>query len=190
MSDGGEVVSVEEERFFDSQVQTMGAFALIVLIVAIVLLYVFANGLNGIGPALQAAASTITNRIQAAFPGGFQQIENSVNLVKNLATDALNQVNQAVSLGAQQSLNVVVSVGQQVINGIQTGFQGLLNLLEEIGGDALQFFENTFQPVVEVAQILGVVLIDLLTVVQANLLPIETLIEQLILAIQTIGQKF
>lgn len=190
MSDGVTDVSVEEERFFDTQVQTMAAFALVVLVVIIVLLFVFTNSLNGIGPALQTAAATITNRIQAAFPGGFQQMQDSVNLIKNQATDALNQVNDAVSAGAQKSLNVVLSVGQQVIHTIQTGFQNLLNLLGEVGGDIIQFFSNTFQPVVQVANILGTVLIDALTVLSANLLPIITLVQQLILAIQTIGQKF
>jgi hypothetical protein len=190
MSEGVTDVSVEEEKFFDTQVQTMGAFALIVLIVAIILLYVFTNSLNGIGPALQTAAATVTNRIQATFPGGFQKMQDSVNLIKNQATDVLNQVNEAVSVGAQKSLNVVLSVGQQVINSIQSGFQNLLNLLGETGGDIIQFFSNTFQPVVQVAQILGTILIDALTVLQANLLPIITLVQQLLLAIATIGQKF
>lgn len=179
-----------ERKYIDEQITYLSAFALVALIVVIILLFIFANTITGLGPALQSALVIITTRIQSIFPGGVQQLQNSVNLVKKTVENGLNNVVDAISNGVIQAVNVVLSVGNQVLMTIDTGLKALLSILGEIGADTFQFFETVFQPVVTIVQIIGTLIIDGLIIMTAQYDPILTLIDQILQAIITIGHKF
>jgi phage-related protein len=170
-----------ENKQFDSQVMYLGGFALVALIVCIILLFVFSTGLAGFGPAFQTAVTVITNRIQGTLPGATQLFSQKVILLKSLASNTLDKASDAIVLGSSTVLNVVVSVGQSVLDHILTGLQGILNLLEEMGADLLQFFANVFSPIDVVAQILGQVVEDAIQLIADSLTPLFTLILQLVL---------
>lgn len=179
-----------EENFLDSQITYIAGFALIALIVCVVLLVIFSANLTGIGPTFQLIVTTITNRISASFQPLFLQAQQSVGVVEAQVTIALGQVADSIVSGVTQVGNVVLSIGNELINIIQVGFQGMLNLLQEAGGDILQFFSNIFQPIVTVVQILGTLAIDSLELIVAQYQPILTLISALITAVEQIGHKF
>ena len=179
-----------ERKTLDEQITYLGGFALVALIVCIVLLFIFANTITGLGPALQTALVTITTRIQSIFPGGVQQLQNAVNLIQNTVENGLNNVTSAIADGVIQSLNVVASVGKQVLDTIGNGVRSILSILGEMGADTFQFFENVLQPIVTVVQIIGTLIIDALIIMYSQFAPISTLIDQIVKAIQTIGHKF
>jgi hypothetical protein len=183
-------LSEAQEKFLDTQIMSAGAFALIALIACVVLLFLFANGVAGFGPALQSAASVVANRIKATFPGAFAQMQTAITTVEAQVATFYHQSLSSVGDGATQVLNVVIAAGNSVISTIQNGIVSFFQLLSEMGGDILQFFSQVFPPVVTTVQILGTVTLDILVILVATFQPLVTLIDALVNAINQIGHKF
>jgi hypothetical protein len=190
LDEGGGSILDTESRFDDEQILALAAMSFVVLIIIIFLILSFTNNLSTANAALKTAVNATTAQFNARFPAIVSQLEESVVTIQAICTETYNSVNDQVVLGVQKTLNVITSVGSQVLDTMTTALKNFLDILNQIGADTLVFFSNSFQPLVKVAQISGEVIIDSLTVLQAVLTPIITLISVLVDAINAIGQKF